>query len=148
MSSDERKHKKHKVRDTSIDSYLNLGNMSEMQRIVYQCILDNSKKGLFLTDREIASDLHLPDSNSVRPRRFELMDKGIIEETEKRECSISHRLVLTWKVKDTQPLLKFEGNKATQTRFLEPKVWQELFLAMVKRGYKYLGNGTWERAHG
>jgi hypothetical protein len=141
----ERKHDAHSVRDTSINSYLNLANMGEMQRIVYDCILENSKKGLFLTDREIASDLNLPDPNNVRPRRFELMEMGIIEEAGKRECSISHKLVLTWKVTNTEPLLKFEGNTATQTRFIESKAWQELFLAMVKRGYKYLGNGKWER---
>jgi hypothetical protein len=70
-------------------------NLGEMQELVLDCIRLNP----CLTDREVAAKLCLRDPNAVRPRRFELMEAGLITEAPKRVCSVSGRLALTWKVK-------------------------------------------------
>jgi hypothetical protein len=50
------------------------------------------------TDREICDFLGESDPNKVRPRRKELCDLGLIGEAQKRECSISHKTAIVWKV--------------------------------------------------
>lgn len=50
------------------------------------------------SDRELAAALGEFDPNVVRPRRKELVDAGLVGEAGKRECSITHRTVLVWKV--------------------------------------------------
>ena len=93
-----REHSSHSVRQTSIASYCSKDlALGEMQQLVYNCILEAYHRGMEPTDREIAVDLRLSDPNSVRPRRFELMKAGFIVESSKRECTVSHRLALTWK---------------------------------------------------
>jgi predicted transcriptional regulator len=138
-----RTHDRHRVRETSVESYLMLEQMGEMQRKVYQCILENSRRGIYLTDREIANELGYQDPNAVRPRRFELMEAGLIKEAGKRECSITHRLALTWMAAEVEPILSFEGNKVVQKKYVSREDWERLRDALSKRGYRYAGNGTW-----
>lgn len=86
------------MRDTSLDAYTELRNspkLGERQSIVYDAI----RKLGCPTDLEITAFLNLGDPNKVRPRRNELLRKGYITECEKRECSISHKLVWSWRVK-------------------------------------------------
>ena len=88
-----RKHSKHDIRDTTLDAYEKIKkSLGERQQEVFDLI--NKQPGL--TDNEIARRLGYADPNKVRPRRFELMELRLIEEGEKRPCSISNRKALTW----------------------------------------------------
>ena len=143
-----RSHASHVVRDTSVQAWLSLSNLGQMQQLVYECIEKRSREGLFPTDREVAKDLGLSDPNAVRPRRFELMQMGLVVEAGKRTCSVTEKLVLTWKVVDVEPLLEFVGATAKQTRYLAPEDWAKLRDIMVRRGYHYKGNYVWRREAG
>ncbi len=93
--SESRGHQTHLVRFTSALAYGQVERLGEMQRLVYDCIANNPG----LTDREITEELCLKDPNAVRPRRFELVEAGLIVEGEKRKCAVTKRLALTWKTK-------------------------------------------------
>lgn len=93
-----RSHVNHNMRMTSLDAYLQVPQLSETQQQVYDNILENNTMNLYPTDREIAKELGYSDPNKVRPRRYELMEAGIITEAGKRKCSVSKRTALTWKV--------------------------------------------------
>jgi hypothetical protein len=140
-----RAHLRHDMRETSMEAWRNLFNMGEMQRLVYDRIFEDSRKGVFLTDREIARDLALEDPNAVRPRRYELMQLGINEEAEVRECSVTHRKALTWKVRDAVCIVRFEGNRVVQLKALSYERWSDLHLLLKEKGYNYVGNGVWEK---
>jgi len=139
-----RRHARHRIRETSVESYLMLERMGEMQRIVYHCILENTRRGIFLTDREIAQELDYPDPNAVRPRRFELMDAGLITEAGKRECAVTHRLALTWRAAEVEPILSFEGSRVVQRKYVSREEWEKLRDSLSRRGYQYVGDGVWE----
>lgn len=86
-----------KVRDTSILAYVELaqtGKLGERQ----QQVLEQIQKHPDLTDTEICFSLGLGDPNMVRPRRYELMKKGLIYASGKRLCEISRRLAYTWRM--------------------------------------------------
>lgn len=51
-----------------------------------------------LTDLEIANKLRFGDPNHVRPRRYELVEMGVIEKAGKRPCTISGRKAFTWRI--------------------------------------------------
>jgi len=95
---EKRKHTTHDVRKTSLQAWLEIPALGRMQLIVYKCILEHSRTGFYLTDRELAKELGFSDPNNIRPRRYELMKMGVIVEAGKRPCSISHRIALTWRV--------------------------------------------------
>ena len=84
------------VQQTSITSYMNLSKhyLSKRHELIFNCIKDEGS----LTDRELADCLGFDDPNQVRPRRKELLDMGLICEDVKRECSITHKTVISWKV--------------------------------------------------
>lgn len=83
------------MRSTSLDAFNEIKpELGDRQKIV----LDAIKKLGCPTDLEIACYLGHSDPNKVRPRRNELMKAGIITECEKRECSISHRTVFSWRI--------------------------------------------------
>lgn len=137
-----RSHQQHEVRETSVISYSELVDLGEKQRRVYKVINDHATLGLFLTDREIARFLGYFDPNKVRPRRFELMKKGLIAEAGKKVCSVSRRVALTWKTV-TDPVMKVEGNVAVQLRFLELPEWTKLSEIMLNYGFSYAGDMKW-----
>ena len=87
----DRRHRVHEMRDTSMESYATLPNKETKERIVYDCILENSNRGVFLTDREIAVVLHYSDPNKVRPRRHALMKAKLIVEAGRRKCHITQK---------------------------------------------------------
>lgn len=140
-----RSHDKHDIRETSTRSLHDLVDMGEKQRLVYDCILEDGKKGMFPTDREIAAELKMNDPNAVRPRRFELMKMGLIVEAGKRVCSVSGKLALTWKTKGAEPIVEFKGDKAFLLRHLNPEEWVNLRDMMIPRGYTYAGTGVWQK---
>jgi len=86
------------MRSTSLDAYNEIKpELGERQKIVFDAIKYLGAP----TDLEIAKYLQMGDPNKVRPRRNELMKYGYITECQKRECSISHRTVWSWRVVDT-----------------------------------------------
>lgn len=98
-----RKHAFHRMRATSLKAYGEVPNLSDMQQMVFNAIIEINREGLedypdyhYPTDVEITRHLELFDPNNVRPRRNELMEAGFIIETEKRKCTKSGRLALTW----------------------------------------------------
>lgn len=84
------------IQQTSINSYMNLSKyyLSKRQTLILNYLKVNGSS----TDREIAYGLEFDDPNQVRPRRKELLDMGLICEDVKRECSITHKTVISWKV--------------------------------------------------
>lgn len=84
------------MRDTSLDAYSDIKpSLGEREQIVYEAI----KTLGCPTDLEIAKFIGYSDPNKVRPRRNELVKKGVITECEKRMCSISKRTVWSWRVR-------------------------------------------------
>ena len=49
-----------------------------------------------ITDKEIAERLTVPDPNYVRPRRFELVDAGLVEAHGKRRCRCTGKTSIAW----------------------------------------------------
>lgn len=94
-----RNHKNHRIRDTSLDAYSDImPELGPRQLLVLKVIMDYGKTRMHPTDREIARALGHADPNKVRPRRFELMQYGLITEAGKRKCSVSGKTALTWKL--------------------------------------------------
>ena len=94
-----RYHTSHYVRQTSLLAFREeLPRLGKRQLEVLKAIRDLNSIGQYPTDREIAKLLQYADPNKVRPRRYELMQHGLIEEAGKRECSITGKLALTWKL--------------------------------------------------
>lgn len=56
-----------------------------------------------ITDKEIAERLCVPDPNYVRPRRFELVEAGLVEEHVKRKCRVTGKTSIAWIVVSQQP---------------------------------------------
>lgn len=88
-----RSHDGHYMRPTSLEAYAELREtLGPRQQEVYEAI----KRNPGLTDAELTHLLGYDDPNRVRPRRFELMEMGIIKEGLKRKCGCSGRKALTW----------------------------------------------------
>lgn len=88
------------VRETSIEAFHSIQpKLKGRRRMVFNAIVVLQQYGALgaPTDLEIAQECHFRDPNRVRPRRRELVQMGIIEEAGKRECSVSHQNVLTWR---------------------------------------------------
>src|SRR3972149_6128059 len=81
------------VRDTSLmvyfDSQLGLDRKSRQQLILAFFRLNDRLIGW--TDREVAEYLGFKDPNAVRPRRKELVDKGLLVQVMVRKCSVGGR---------------------------------------------------------
>jgi hypothetical protein len=50
------------------------------------------------TDRELARLMGFSDPNSVRPRRKEFCDAGLVVEAGKRVCTVSGKTAHVWRV--------------------------------------------------
>lgn len=89
------------VRDTSLRSYRNdaLPNLGERQQVVYHIL-----EGVYnMTNSEIARQLDW-SINKVTPRVFELREKGLVFEDEKRTCNVTGRTAYAWAVKRERTL--------------------------------------------
>ena len=99
MAMNNRYHLQHNIRQTSLIAfYEEFPNLGRRQYEVLKAIRDLNLVGQYPTDREITKLLGYADPNRVRPRRNELMQYGLIEEAGKRECSITKKTALTWKI--------------------------------------------------
>ena len=142
-----RRHLKHTMQGTSILSYQQLQSegLGAKQREVYDTFLDSPTP---LTDRETAKELNYADPNKVRPRRKELVDKGLVKEAGKRLCSVTGRYVITWTIADREAIpVRRVGDSLVQQRYLNSNVWNSLRKKLEKAGYKYAGDGVWQRKH-
>jgi hypothetical protein len=85
------------IQETSLDAFLNIREkIGPMQRQVYDVIRTLGCP----TDLEIVQFLGLADPNKVRPRRNDLLRMGMIQQHERRLCSVSGRLAFSWRVCD------------------------------------------------
>ena len=81
------------IQDTSIKSFKEiLESIGKSQQVVYDAI----KTLACPTDMEIVKYLGFTDPNKVRPRRNELVKKGLIVQYEKRECIVTHKTAIAW----------------------------------------------------
>jgi len=84
-----------KMRQTSLISYHELLGKTKELTLIYTRIL--RCVGITpRTDREIASLLGFSDPNHIRPRRNELVKKGLIAKIGMRKCEISGKLAILW----------------------------------------------------
>lgn len=83
------------IQQTSILSYLEQKDSNTLgfdQDQVLQAIVELGEA----TDREITSYLDYADPNKVRPRRYELVQLGLVQEVDRRKCSITNRQSIVW----------------------------------------------------
>jgi len=84
------------IRDTSLKAYFSIvPNLGDRQMRVFRAIKEIGP----VSDREVCRYLGFVDPNIVRPRRRELVKLGLVSEDIKRECKITRRQVITWKVR-------------------------------------------------
>jgi hypothetical protein len=89
------------MEQTSIESYHSL-NLGPRQTIVLEALKKLCLMNGDATDIEIANYLR-KDSNYVRPRRFELCNNlKLIGYSQTRQCKITGRNCMAWKVLNTQ----------------------------------------------
>lgn len=90
------------VRETSAEAHRDMassGKMCDRQREVMNALaIINSSVALDATDSEIARALGHSDPNYVRPRRFELVEKGLVVASRKRRCLVTGRTCIAWSV--------------------------------------------------
>ena len=82
------------IEQTSLQAYIEQkesGAIGRMQEIVLEAFKLNPNS----TDMEIVRLLGLSE-NQVRPRRNELVRKGLIQQTGLRRCTITGKWVKTW----------------------------------------------------
>ena len=83
------------IRETSLTAYRDIeASLGMRQQTVYKAI----KYLGCPTNLEISRFKKIP-INQVTPRVFELREKGVVVECEKRECSVSGRVVLSWRIR-------------------------------------------------
>ena len=84
------------VRDTSLKAYLEIYHqLGEKQQKLLTAFYENPARDF--SDRELAEYLHW-QINTVTPRRNELVKKGILTESRKKQCRYTGRTVWAWKI--------------------------------------------------
>ena len=83
------------MQETSIESYeLIQPKIGKRQLLVYSAIITLGSP----TDMEISKFLKRDDPNYVRPRRNELVKKGLVVENGKRIDKFTNRKAIIWKI--------------------------------------------------
>lgn len=92
------------IQETSIQAYKDLlPELGERQILILKAIRDLTNKQGDATDQEIKVYLGSLDPNFVRPRRNELVnDFKLVGYSQKRECRVTGKTALAWKVLDKQ----------------------------------------------
>lgn len=83
------------VQETSLDAYQDLINAQALNDRQHEILTMIRELGP-MTDRELAECLAEADPNRVRPRRNELVRKGLVEEAGRRRCDVTGRLAIVW----------------------------------------------------
>lgn len=84
------------VRDTSLETYF--GEIQPTLGKRQKAVFDIIEKLGSSTNLEISRYSGIP-INQVTPRTNELVKKGLVVADTKRECSVSHKTVYSWRVK-------------------------------------------------
>lgn len=83
------------VRQTSIEAYSRIKKeLGKRQQEVYDGFLGNGT----CTNLELSKSLGIP-INQITPRTNELVKLGFVAEVEKRQCSVSGKKAISWRVK-------------------------------------------------
>ena len=86
---------KHHMQTTSLEAYYTHPSLGDHEQTVLVAIHAYPDS----TDREIARHLGKEDPNWVRPRRFSLVEKGLVVKGKKRRCMVTGKNAITWRVK-------------------------------------------------
>lgn len=82
---------------TSLESFISVKSDVDSLNESYNNIINAYKKFGDLTDGELTKHLGFKDKNSVRPRRFELVnDLELVKHVASRECSVSRKTCKSW----------------------------------------------------
>lgn len=85
------------IQQTSLVSYVELRQSHKLgQR--HAAIIELMRDKIPRTDYEISRALGYADPNTVRPRRNELVKKGLITNAGKRQCNITKKTSMIWRM--------------------------------------------------
>jgi len=82
------------VRDTSVQAYRDIKSLGARQKVVLDVIRYLGAP----TNSEICRYLGLP-INTITPRTYELVKKGMVCDAGKKECPVTGRIAYAWRVK-------------------------------------------------
>jgi len=86
------------VQDTSIEAYESIKyKLGSVQRRVLDVFYENPNIKDW-TNMELARALGW-DINRVTPRVFELRELGVLTESRRRFCAVTHRRSIAWRIK-------------------------------------------------
>ena len=88
-----------KVRNTSVQAFHSIDDLSERQEAVYYA-LHSLKTACNL---DLATHLHLP-INSVTPRTNELVTRDFVEESHRAINPQTKKRVIYWRIKQDEPV--------------------------------------------
>lgn len=107
------------VRQTSIESFTcMLPRLGNSQMAVYRALRHLEAA----TDQEIAKHLEYDDLNKVRPRRFELMQEGIVKEIARRDCHVTGKRAIVWAISLTPQKIESKALTHTQMQSLKTRL--------------------------
>ena len=87
------KHKKHKMRDTSLSAYADvLMNLGERQSLVFAQL----RTLKFASNYQLSKELNLP-VNQIVPRIYEMRKMGVVMFYKKDICPETKKKVVYWK---------------------------------------------------
>ena len=83
------------MQESSLESYRELVKSGQLGFNQWEVLREIWRRGPS-TDRELAGCMGFTDPNRVRPRRNELVRKGLVEASGKRRCDVTGRLAIVW----------------------------------------------------
>jgi len=87
------------IQETSLEAYLEVKpRLGEKQKEVYRLLKNATRVGFDMTNMEIAQALRW-SINRVTPRVYELREKGLVVLSQKRQCSVTGRRAMAWRVR-------------------------------------------------
>ena len=96
------------VKETSLQAYQELKDSKKLMpdcMVVFDAMLNLYQKlGQWPTDKEIKRECNRIDGrktweiNQINGRRNNLIRDGIVQEADKRKCSIGNRMACTWEI--------------------------------------------------
>lgn len=96
----------------------------------HELVINSLQKLEEATDSEIAHFLGYEDPNKVRPRRNELVDMDIVIEKDRRQCTITGKMAISWCI-----------NNSIIPRTLKPQILKHCEMArlakLIDRANKY-----------
>ena len=83
------------IQSTSLKAYHGevVPTLGQRQKVVLEALARSEG----MTNVEISARIGLP-INSITPRTFELLAKGLVREQKKRKCNVTGRMAIVWEV--------------------------------------------------